>query len=161
MCLKRKIRNNYIDNLKDFRDNLTDAKCKKVIDDVIDLEEHETAINLKLEKFINKFEDDIGAKVKTEDTALLASLYNDFVEEVYEPSVLDKKAIVTKNKLKEQLEEGLTDNQKVLLRSISYCYTRMREHIALESFIYGYGMASQMKTESISKYPRNHKVHNK
>lgn len=48
MCLKRKIRNNDIDNLKDFRDNLTDAKYKKVIDDVIELEEHETTINLKI-----------------------------------------------------------------------------------------------------------------
>lgn len=110
----------------------------------------ETEIQNYITEFDKTFETDIKSKIN--ETPLLTSLFNDFVQEIYKPSETYLNIQKTKIKLKEQLIKDFTEEQRNLFKQINLCEDRILEDMTEQAFIYGYSMSSQLREESTKKY---------
>lgn len=145
-----------INELNALKKNAEDEDVKKIIDEIIKEKQEDGGIAQKVESFIENFLEkmEIKTQVEGEPTLVLEKLYNDFVQIYYTPNAKYVETQKIINNLKDEMEKTLNNEQKVILKEITFCYQHIQSDIALEAFIYGYAMSNQMKTESVMKYPR-------
>lgn len=144
--------NEEIKELENIRDNvLKDEESRQVINAVINQKKENKSVYEKAEEFIVQFEKDLKLQTEKEDiidnAPILRDLFYNYINNLCRPTPTYKKALHLANEIQDVLEEMLTDEQKVLLRELSYCRTRMSEEVSQQLFIYGYAMSSQIKNE--------------
>ena len=103
-----------------------------------------------LKGFDTEFETNMQEKIK--DVPLLISLYQEFLQEVYQPSNRYKLALKLRNEINDDIEKTFTEEHQELMKQYKECELIMIDDIAEESFIYGFSLAYQLKEESIKKY---------
>ena len=114
--------------------------------------QRETDIEQKTQELIDRFEEDFETNIKSEDKSLLSKFYNEFVDTIYRPTVLDVKAENTINMIKDKLEGKLTDEQNVLLNLWEFCNSEVKYEMVQEAFIYGFGIGAKIRAEIVDKY---------
>ena len=144
--------NEEIKELENIRDNvLNNEEYKDAINAVIKQKREDKSVYEKAEEFIVQFEKDIRVQTEKEhiidNAPILTDLFYNYINNMCRPTPTYKKAIHLANEIQDVLEEMLTDEQKVLLRELNYCRTRMSEEQSHQLFIYGYAMSSQIKNE--------------
>lgn len=103
-----------------------------------------------LKGFDTEFETSMQEKIK--EVPLLISLYQEFLQEVYQPSNRYKLALKLRNEINDDIEKTFTEEQQELMKQYKECELIMIDDITEESFIYGFSLAYQLKEESIKKY---------
>lgn len=103
-----------------------------------------------LKGFDKEFETNMQEKIK--EIPLLISLYQEFLQEVYQPSNRYKLALKLRNEINDDIEKSFSAKQQELMKQYKECGLIMIDDIAEESFIYGFSLAYQLKEESIKKY---------
>lgn len=109
-------------------------------------------VNVKdyLEGFDKEFETYTQEKIK--EVPLLINLYQEFLQEVYQPSKRYLLALKIKNEINEDIEKTFTEEQQELMNQFKECQDIMINDMNEESFIYGYCMASELREEAIKRY---------
>lgn len=109
-------------------------------------------VNVKdyLEGFDKEFETYTQEKIK--EVPLLINLYQEFLQEVYQPSKRYLLALKIKNEINEDIEKTFTEEQQELMKQFKECQDIMMNDMNEESFIYGYCMASELREEAIKRY---------
>ena len=109
-------------------------------------------VNVKdyLEGFDKEFETYTQEKIK--EVPLLINLYQEFLQEVYQPSKRYLLALKIKNEINEDIEKTFTEEQQELMKQFKECQDIMINDMNEESFIYGYCMASELREEAIKRY---------
>ena len=103
-----------------------------------------------LKGFDKEFETNVQEKIK--EVPLLISLYQEFLQEVYQPSNRYKLALKLRNEINDDIEKTFTEEQQELMKQYKECVLIMIDDMTEESFIYGFSLAYQLKEESIKKY---------
>ena len=103
-----------------------------------------------LKSFDKEFETNVQEKIK--EVPLLISLYQEFLQEVYQPSNRYKLALKLRNEINDDIEKTFTEEQQELMKQYKECVLIMIDDMTEESFIYGFSLAYQLKEESIKKY---------
>lgn len=106
-----------------------------------------------LKGFDKEFETSMQEKIK--EFPLLISLYQEFLQEVYQPSNRYKLALKLRNEINDDIEKTFTEEQQELMKQYKECELIMIDDMTEESFIYGFSLAYQLKEESIKKYNTN------
>lgn len=114
--------------------------------------EEKRTVNVKdyLEGFDKEFETYTQEKIK--EVPLLINLYQEFLQEVYQPSKRYLLALKIKNEINEDIEKTFTEEQQELMKQFKECQDIMINDMNEESFIYGYCMASELRGEAIKRY---------
>lgn len=114
--------------------------------------EEKRKVNVKdyLEGFDKEFETYTQEKIK--EVPLLINLYQEFLQEVYQPSKRYLLALKIKNKINDDIEETFTEEQQELMKQFKECQDIILNDMTEESFIYGYCMASELREEAIERY---------
>lgn len=114
--------------------------------------EEKRTVNVKdyLEGFDKEFE--TYTQVKIKEVPLLINLYQEFLQEVYQPSKRYLLALKIKNEINEDIEKTFTEEQQELMKQFKECQDIMINDMNEESFIYGYCMASELREEAIKRY---------
>lgn len=114
--------------------------------------EEKRTVNVKdyLEGFDKEFETYTQEKIK--EVPLLINLYQEFLQEVYQPSKRYLLALKIKNEINEDIEKTFTEEQQELMNQFKECQDIMINDMNEESFIYGYCMASELREEAIKRY---------
>lgn len=103
-----------------------------------------------LKGFDKEFETNMQEKIK--EVPLLISLYQEFLQEVYQPSNRYKLALKLRNEINDDIEKTFTEEQKELMKQYKECELIMIDDMTEEAFVYGFSLAYQLKEESIRKY---------
>lgn len=103
-----------------------------------------------LKGFDTEFETSMQEKIK--EVPLLISLYQEFLQEVYQPSKRYKLALKLRNEINDDIEKTFTEEQQELMKQYKECELIMIDDITEEAFVYGFSLAYQLKEESIKKY---------
>lgn len=152
-----------IKHLKFTRDNIIDDEnIKMLLDKMIeymekDLENKEQLIEKQVSEILEEFSEELKGVTRAdiEETPILANLYDDYVKlYINDPTEKYTKIYDMRKQLQTKLERLLKVDGIALLRAINYCNIELQEYSSQQAFIYGYSMCSQMKNESIHKYPR-------
>ena len=106
-----------------------------------------------LKGFDKEFETNVQEKIK--EVPLLISLYQEFLQEVYQPSNRYKLALKLRNEINDDIEKTFTEEQQEIMKQYKECELIMIDDMTEESFIYGFSLAYQLKEESIKKYNTN------
>ncbi len=116
----------------------------------------------ELEKAKSNFQDYLAGfdeefethtKERIKETPLLLKVFNEFVQEIYQPSKIYKLALKIKNDINEEMRKTFTEEQKQLLEQWQYCEDRILDDMIEQSFIYGFAMSTQLIDEAIKQYP--------
>ncbi len=109
-------------------------------------------VNVKdyLEGFDKEFETYTKEKIK--EIPLLINLYQEFLQEVYQPSKRYQLVIKIKKEIDKDIEKTFTEEQQELMKQFKECQDIMMNDMNEESFIYGYCMASELREEAIKRY---------
>ena len=91
-------------------------------------------------------------KEEIKEVPLLINLYQEFLQEVYQPSKRYLLALKIKNEINEDIEKTFTEEQQELMNQFKECQDIMINDMNEESFIYGYCMASELREEAIKRY---------
>lgn len=142
----------FVEGLEDIQNNnVTDQEIENVINEVIEQKTKSKPVHQVVNEFISQFEKDFKTDVVKESilakAPILFELYNNYILTHHKPTTTYQRALDLGNKLQEQLEKDLTDQQKILLGEIDYCNTRMYEDLTQQLFVYGYIMHSQLDNE--------------
>lgn len=114
--------------------------------------EEKRKVNVRnyLEGFYKEFK--IYKKETTKEIPLLINLYEEFLQEVYNPSDRYKIALKIINEINEDIEKTFSEEQQELMKQFKECQDIMIDDMVQEAFVYGYAMASELKEEVISRY---------
>ncbi|MFR8233219.1 MAG: DUF6809 family protein [Clostridia bacterium] len=114
--------------------------------------EEKRKVNVRnyLEGFYKEFK--IYKKEITKEIPLLINLYEEFLQEVYNPSDRYKLALKIINEINENIEKTFSEEQQELMKQFKECQDIMIDDMVQEAFVYGYAMASELKEEVINKY---------
>lgn len=114
--------------------------------------EEKRKVNVRnyLEGFYKEFK--IYKKETTKEIPLLINLYEEFLQEVYNPSDRYKIALKIINEINEDIEKTFSEEQQELMKQFKECQDIMIDDMMQEAFVYGYAMASELKEEVISRY---------
>ncbi len=114
--------------------------------------EEKRKVNVRnyLEGFYKEFK--IYKKEITKEIPLLINLYEEFLQEVYNPSDRYKLALKIINEINEDIEKTFSEEQQELMKQFKECQDIMIDDMVQEAFVYGYAMASELKEEVINRY---------
>ena len=114
--------------------------------------EEKRKVNVRnyLEGFYKEFK--IYKKEITKEIPLLINLYEEFLQEVYNPSDRYKLALKIINEINEDIEKTFSEEQQELMKQFKECQDIMIDDMVQEAFVYGYAMASELKKEVINRY---------
>lgn len=104
-----------------------------------------------LKGFDEEFETHTKQRIK--ETPLLITLFQEFVQEIYQPSSLHQMAQQVKFKISDELDKSLNKEQKKLLEQWKFCEDRILDDMIEQAFVYGYSISSQLREEAIKQYP--------
>lgn len=110
--------------------------------------EEKRKVNVKnyLENFDKDFNTHVQEKIK--ETPLLLNIFQNFIQNIYEPSKLYKVALKTQNNIYNEMSTTLTEEQLNLFEQWKFCEERMSEDMIEQAFIYGFSMSYQLKDEA-------------
>lgn len=97
-----------------------------------------------LKRFDKHFEKEANKRIKNK--LIILNVFNQFVNEIYEPSEVYHIAIETKEEIRNQL--NLNDEQKKLFKKWEECENVIVNDMAETSFIYGFMVDDELKEES-------------
>lgn len=114
--------------------------------------EEKRKVNVKdyLEGFDKEFETYTQEKIK--EIPLLINLYQEFLQEVYQPSKRYLLALKIKNEINEDIEKTFTEEQQELMKQFKECQDIILNDMTEEAFVYGYCMATELREEAIKRY---------
>lgn len=105
-----------------------------------------------LEGFDEEFETHTKERIK--ETPLLLKVFNEFVEEIYQPTQIYNLALKLRNQIKDEMEETFTIEQLKLIEQYQFYEDRMSDDMIEQAFIYGYAMNDELKYEASNKYAK-------
>lgn len=104
-----------------------------------------------LQGFDEEFETQTTKRIK--ETPLLINLFQEFIQEIYQPSELYNIVLETKIKISDELNKTLNKEQKHLVKQMEFCDDKIVDDIIEQAFIYGYAMSCQLREEAVKQYP--------
>lgn len=109
-------------------------------------------VNVKdyLEGFDKEFETYTQEKIK--EIPLIINLYQEFLQEVYQPSKRYQLAIKIKKEIDKDIEKTFTEEQQKLMKQYKECQNIILNDMTEEAFVYGYCMATELREEAIKRY---------
>ena len=114
--------------------------------------EEKRKVNVKdyLEGFDKEFDTYTQEKIK--EIPLIINLYQEFLQEVYQPSKRYLLALKIKNEINEDIEKTSTEEQQELMKQFKECQDIILNDMTEEAFVYGYCMATELREEAIKRY---------
>lgn len=114
--------------------------------------EEKRKVNVKdyLEGFDKEFDTYTQEKIK--EIPLIINLYQEFLQEVYQPSKRYLLALKIKNEINEDIEKTFTEEQQELMKQFKECQDIILNDMTEEAFVYGYCMATELREEAIKRY---------
>lgn len=97
-----------------------------------------------LKRFDEHFEKEAHKRIKNK--LIILNVFNQFINEIYEPSKVYHIAIETKEEIRNQL--NLNDEQKKLFTKWEECENVIVNDMAETAFIYGFVVDDELKEES-------------
>lgn len=101
--------------------------------------------------FYKEFE--IYREEKTKEIPVILRLYEDFIEEIYQPSKRYKLALKIRNEINTDIEKTFSKEQKEIMKQFKECESILIDDMVQEAFVYGYAMCNQITEETTKKYP--------
>ena len=111
----------------------------------------ETNVKDYFEGFYREF--DIYREEQTKNIPLMIRLYQDFIEEKYQPSKRYKLVLKIRNEINADMEKIFTEEQQELMNQFKDCDNILIDDMVQEAFVYGYAMCNQLQEETTKKYP--------
>ena len=105
-----------------------------------------------LEGFDEEFETHTKERIK--ETPLLLKVFNEFVEEIYQPTQIYNLALKLRNQIKDEMEETFTIEQLKLIEQYQFYEDRMSDDMIEQAFIYGYAMNDELRYEAKKQYAK-------
>ena len=104
----------------------------------------------KMKKHLQNFNSVFNTNVERleEQIPVLILLFDEFVAEIYAPSIEGNKFRDEKIKLMNKFEEIATNEQKKLLEKITEYDNMDFEHLVEQAFCFGFALSSQLNYES-------------
>lgn len=149
MSDKEKRKNELLEELALLYKNDISNKELKIDNKKIE-EKRQTNVKDYFKGFYKEFE--IYREEKIKEIPVILRLYENFIEEIYQPSKRYKLALKIRNEINEDIEKTFTDEQKEIMTQYKECENIMTDDMVQEAFVYGYSMCSQLKEESTKKY---------
>ena len=87
-----------------------------------------------------------------EEIPLIINLYQEFLQEVYQPSKRYQLAIRIKKDIDKDIEKTFTEEQQELMKQYKECQNIIINDMTEEAFVYGYCMATELREEAIKRY---------
>lgn len=100
--------------------------------------------------FYKEFE--IYREEKIKELPVILGLYEEFIEEIYQPSKRYKLALKIRNEINTDIEKTFTKEQKEIMKQFKECESILIDDMVQEAFVYGYAMCCQLKEEATKKY---------
>ena len=91
------------------------------------------------------------------ETPLLLNVFNEFIQEFYQPSQIYNLALKLRNQIKEEMENTFTKEQLELIEQYQFYEDRMSDDMIEQAFIYGYAMNDELRYEAKRQF---HKENN-
>lgn len=88
------------------------------------------------------------------ETPLLLNVFNEFIQEVYQPSQIYNLALKLRNQIKEEMEKTFTKEQLELIEEYQFYEDRMSDDMIEQAFIYGYAMNDELRYEAKKQYAK-------
>ena len=88
---------------------------------------------------------------------MLLKVFNEFVEEIYQPTQIYNLALKLRNQIKDEMEETFTIEQLKLIEQYQFYEDRMSDDMIEQAFIYGYAMNDELRYEAKRQF---HKENN-
>ena len=101
--------------------------------------------------FYKEFE--IYREEKIKELPVILGLYEEFIEETYQPSKRYKLALKIRNEINTDIEKTFTKEQKEIMKQFKECESILIDDMVQEAFIYGYAECNQLTEETTKKYP--------
>lgn len=149
MSDKEKRKNELLEELALLYKNDISNKELKIDNKKIE-EKRQTNVKDYFKGFYKEFE--IYREEKIKEIPVILRLYENFIEEIYQPSKRYKLALKIRNEINIDMEKTFTDEQKEIMTQYKECENIMIDDVTEQAFIYGYAMCSQLKEESTKKY---------
>lgn len=104
----------------------------------------------KMKKHLQNFNSVFNTNVERleEQIPVLILLFDEFVSEIYAPSIESNKFRTKKIELMKKFDEIATDEQKQLLEKITEYDNMDFEHLVEQAFCFGFALSSQLNYES-------------
>lgn len=116
-------------------------------------------IKTGFEKYLKEFDEKYRKRYhnKQEVIPMLSNLFEQYEEEIYTKSSLDKEMHKLQIEISNKLQEKLTQKQNKLLEQLRYCIGAETGELVEKAFIYGYCIAQSLKEES-KEYAKNKRL---
>lgn len=99
-----------------------------------------------LDEFDERYRKDMCEKQKV--IPVLLNFFEQYKEEIYRLSTLDKEMHKLQREISNKLEEKCNEEQKELIYQLRYCIGTESEEFVEKAFIYGFCVAQSLKEES-------------
>ncbi len=132
-----------------YKNDISDKELK--IDNKKIEEKRKANVKDYFKGFYKEFE--IYREEKTKEIPVILRLYEDFIEEIYQPSKRYKLALKIRNEINKDIEKTFTKEQKEIMKQFKECESILIDDMVQEAFAYGYAMCCQLKEETTKKYP--------
>ena len=132
-----------------YKNDISDEELK--IDNKKIEEKRQANVKDYFEGFYKEFE--IYREEKTKEIPVILRLYEDFIEEIYQPSKRYKLALKIRNEINTDMEKTFTKEQKEIMKQFKECESILIDDMVQEAFVYGYAMCNQLTEETTKKYP--------
>lgn len=102
------------------------------------------------EKYLDEFDERYRKRYhnKQEVIPILLNLFEQYEEDIYTQSTLDKEMHKLQIEISNKLQEKLTQEENELLDQLRYCIGAETGELVEKAFVYGYCVAKSMKEES-------------
>lgn len=117
-------------------------------------EEIEEKRKVNVKDYLGGFdkEFDTYTQEKIKEIPLIINLYQEFLQEVYQPSKRYQLAIKIKKEIDKDIEKTFTEEQQELMKQYKECQNIILNDMTEEAFVYGYCMATELREEAIKRY---------
>ena len=132
-----------------YKNDISDKELK--IDNKKIEEKRKANVKDYFKGFYKEFE--IYGEEKTKEIPVILRLYEEFIEEIYQPSKRYKLALKIRNEINTDIEKTFTKEQKEIMKQFKECDNILIDDMVQEAFVYGYAMCNQLKEETSKKYP--------
>ena len=132
-----------------YKNDILDKELK--IDNKKIEEKRQANVKDYFEGFYEELE--IYREEKTKEIPVILRLYEEFIEEIYQPSKRYKLALKIRNEINTDIEKTFSKEQKEIMKQFKECESILIDDMVQEAFVYGYAMCNQLTEETTKKYP--------
>ena len=132
-----------------YKNDILDKELK--IDNKKIEEKRQANVKDYFEGFYEELE--IYREEKTKEIPVILRLYEEFIEEIYQPSKRYKLALKIRNEINTDIEKTFSKEQKEIMKQFKECESILIDDMIDKALVYVYAMCNQLTEETTKKYP--------